>query len=119
MLRFCKKCDVEKPLELFAKHSKCKFGRLYECLSCRNKADRLRYQQNPEKRRAIQKKSFNKRKDSGKDVYKGVRNYRKRYPEKHTARQIEREALKISRIPSWASDQDRKDILKMYELAKS
>lgn len=118
MLRVCKKCSIEKPLELFAKHSKCKFGRLHECLDCKNKYHADRYKSNPQKHIEVQKKSFQKRKDTGADVYKGVRNYRKKYPEKHAARQRERDALKLKRIPSWSTEQDREDILKIYELAK-
>jgi superfamily II helicase len=118
MLRVCKKCHVEKDLELFAKHKKCNLGRLHECKDCKNKYLLQRYYKNPEKYVEVQKKSLSKRKSEGKDVHKPTKDYRKRYPERHNAKQRERAALKLNRIPSWATDQDRKDIVSMYALAK-
>ena len=118
MARVCKKCGIEKELESFAKDSRCKNGRLHECKDCKNLYHKQRYYDNPQKYIDTQKKSVDKRRSAGKDVYKGVRAYRKRYPEKHNARQQMREALKISRVPSWATEQDNRDISAMYALAK-
>lgn len=118
MLRVCKKCGAEKALDLFVKCSRSKQGRLHECKSCRNAYFRGLYKENPSRFLDTQKRSVKKRKSEGKDVYKGTRNYRKNHPEKHRATQQHREALKNKRVPIWSSEQDKKDIASLYELAK-
>lgn len=36
MLKICKKCNIEKPIEDFPKHSGCKDGRYNVCKKCKN-----------------------------------------------------------------------------------
>jgi predicted HNH restriction endonuclease len=52
MLRVCKKCGEEKPLESFKEHKQCKHGREYTCTACTT--NRLSDRRRAKKRRAIE-----------------------------------------------------------------
>jgi 5-methylcytosine-specific restriction endonuclease McrA len=46
MLKTCKKCQREKPLNEFSKHKDCKYGVRPECKDCNNKQQRIKYETN-------------------------------------------------------------------------
>ena len=118
MFRVCKKCNEEKELELFTNVKNCLYGKSHTCKYCYNEYYRNRYNKDPSKVYEKNKKSMSKRKSQGKDVYKPIRVYRKKYPEKHNLTQRQRHAIERARIPSWSTDQDKKDIKAIYELAQ-
>ena len=60
MKRTCKKCGVEKDIELFVKDKTCKYGRSYTCRRCASDYMKNRYAIKPYYQKKGKKKLLNK-----------------------------------------------------------
>jgi len=106
MNRTCKKCHIEKPIDMFYRHA-C--GYQHTCKSCTAARTRKWALENKEKRWEIVKKSRSKS-----DVWK---NYRNSWKSK-TGATAKRKASVANRTPPWLNEPHLKEIRCIYELRK-
>ena len=118
MLRVCKTCGVEKPLDSFTKNSRCSYGVTHKCLSCSAEYHLRYYHSNTEQRAKTQKKSVAKRRAEGKDVNKPSREYNKRNPQYKRFYASQRKVHVKRATPSWLTDAQKAHIKRTYKLAQ-
>jgi len=119
MLRVCKTCGVEKPLDSFTKNSRCNYGVTHKCLNCSADYHSDYYRNNTEQRAKTQKKSVAKRRAGGRDVNKPSREYNKRNPEYKRFYASQRKAHVKRATPSWLTDSQKAHIKRTYKLAQT
>jgi hypothetical protein len=61
MVKRCRTCGLEKPLEMFSPHPRCELGRYPECKECRNAWARAKYARDPERILAGQREARRRR----------------------------------------------------------
>jgi hypothetical protein len=106
MIRKCKKCGIEKPIEQFFKHSK---GYRHTCKVCYCLAVKNWIKRNPSRRLEIVKKSRSKT-----EVWKKYKNNWKALNGQST----EARAMKWQRFPKWATKEDLWLIREAHSLAR-
>ncbi len=74
-MRVCKKCNIEKEIDLFVKNKNCKLSREYTCKVCTNKIFKMLPSRNPEIRKEVNKKY----RSSEKGILKKKKYYKENY----------------------------------------
>ncbi len=118
MLRVCKTCCLEKPLNEFTKNSRCNYGVTNKCLKCSAEYSLKYYYDNTELRAEAQKKSVAKRKSKGKDVNKAQREWARRNPHSKRFHAAQRKTHVKQATPPWLTDSQKSHIKRTYKLAQ-
>lgn len=109
MLKTCRKCGVDKPLELFPKQKQNKDGRHSHCKTCRSQYDTTRY--DSKKRSELYFKDVETERQKRRDYY--MRNKGAYY-----VRRAHQRAGLLYRIPKWLTDEDHLKINCIYSICK-
>lgn len=116
--KFCIVCKKDLPISCFKLTNSLKPRKTGRCKDCANKYYNDWYHANKDKTLLTQKKSLAKRKAEGKDVLKCVREYRKKFPDRHCSKQNLRRADKISATPPWLTEEQKEAMSEFYWLAR-
>jgi hypothetical protein len=144
-MKYCKKCDITKPLSQFAKNKNTKDGLQFYCKDCckattkkYREADKDKYygaakkwaKENPERVRKSKRKRYLERQEEilqqKKEYYKDNREvileYKKTYGQvnrgKRNAIEAKRNAEKLKRTPDWLTKGHLSEIESFYWLSR-
>jgi hypothetical protein len=137
-LKVCSKCKVEKPLEVFGKHSNSKDGKQSYCTPCHREATRLNRLKNLEVRREYDRnyckqnrerktknfrewrhKNPDKLKATNKRHYKSQRAWLKQNSDLTAFHAAQRRAMKKQATPPWVDKEHKQRIKAIYKSAKT
>jgi len=104
-MKNCRKCGVNKSLDLFLKQKKNKDGHHSHCKECRSKYDAARY--SPEKRSELYCSNLELNREER-------RKYYQQNKPSYYARKAKRRASLLNRTPSWLSVSDVQKISSIY-----
>lgn len=114
-MKVCPKCGESKPQESFHKDKNRKDGLSCWCKVCACKNSKRWAKENPDKVLS-QKRKYNK--ENRLRINKYNDEIRKKYPDRHCARQKLRYFRKNRASPPWLSQEQKADISSIYTLAK-
>lgn len=95
--KHCPKCDQAKPLDDFYKNASTKDGRQVWCKPCWKADCAARKERDPDRRRAIARKCYHKRKGEGKPLHPSALSTRP-YDEKTKARRALQNAVRFGKV---------------------
>ena len=111
MIKYCYKCQQEKPLESFTKNKSKKDGLATECKPCKRVLDKTYFEKNSAKIKAI----VSKYRESNKEkANQSVKNAKAKKQEKYKALKVKYKTSKLRAIPKWA---DLEKISCLYSVA--
>lgn len=114
-MKYCKKCDTTKSLDMFSKSIRHKDGKLNVCKVCSN-IDKTKWRQaNMESHLAYNREYYLRNKER---YYKNLRNWKLSNSHTVIAQKAKRRATKLSATPSWLTDEHLQQIADTYWLAK-
>lgn len=128
--KHCKRCVTDKPLEAFSVQNIRKEGRYPTCKACVNLRSRERYAKDPakfneynralyvadpEQGRALRKKSRDKNPETTKASRRKWQQANAGVTNSYTA---EYRASKLQATPKWLTEEQRQEMVAVYELAK-
>ena len=131
-MRTCTKCKLNKPLSDFSPDRRKKSGLQAACRACANLANSKRYWSNPstrEKKAKYDKEYLKKNrerkyknnerytKENPHRIKAWRRNWRSRNKEKVLAEANDRRAKKLNATPCWLSEDQKKDIERVYKVS--
>jgi hypothetical protein len=97
MSKICFKCNVEKDIGSFYKHSRMKDGHLNKCIDC-TKADVRLHRNENDSVRKYDRERYHKNPDRKKQAAKTSKRWAKQYPERRRAQAAVYRAVRDGRI---------------------
>jgi hypothetical protein len=124
-MKKCSVCLIEKSLDSFCKNSKLISGRSSHCKLCHNEKNRLRDLLNPLRKAEYNSKWRNENKVAISNHYENnkesisikIREYQKLNKSKVNAANSKRRASLKSRVPSWLTKEQFKEVEMFYKMA--
>lgn len=114
MEKACTKCKEVKSFDLFHKHKGKPHGLALWCKSCANENTRKHFQKKTPEEKLQAKRKYNSENRLRVNEYN--RQIRRKYPEKHAARQALRRARKLQATPDWLTGAQKAQMNRTYKL---
>ena len=111
MMKFCYRCQEQKPIDSFTKNKSKKDGLATECKPCKRLLDKNYFQNNAEKIRDVVAKYRNENKEK---ANQSIKNSKAKKQEKYKALKVKYKTSKLKAIPKWA---DLEKISCLYSVA--
>jgi len=111
MIKYCYRCQQEKPLDAFTKNKSKKDGFATECKTCKKLLDKIYFEKNAEKIKGSVAKYRQLNKEKSKQAIKTAKAKKQ---EKYNALKVKYKTSKLNAIPRWA---DLEKILCLYSVA--